>query len=64
MGVVCGYVFGVSGHLYVSMDEVGCFEFWSLYVDIDVMWVYVVGAGGRVLSCLGGLFYFIYSFVF
>jgi hypothetical protein len=41
----------------VSMDEMGCFEFCSFYVDTDVMRVYeyVVGADGHVSSSLGGL---------
>jgi hypothetical protein len=41
----------------VSMDETECFEFWYFYVDIDVMRVYVVGAGGHVSSCLCGLLF-------
>jgi hypothetical protein len=40
------------------MDEIGCLEFRSFYVDIDVMRVYVIGADGHVSSCLGGLFFF------
>jgi hypothetical protein len=28
------------------MDEMGCLEFWFICVDIDVMWVYIVAAGG------------------
>lgn len=47
----------VIGCLCVLMDEMGCFEFWSFYVDIDVMQVCVVGAEGHVSSCLGGLFF-------
>jgi hypothetical protein len=39
------------------MGETGCFEFWPLYLVIDVMWVYIVGADSRVLSHLGGLFF-------
>jgi hypothetical protein len=39
------------------MDEMGCFEFWSFYVDIDVMRVHFVGADGHVSSCSGGLFF-------
>jgi hypothetical protein len=38
------------------MDEMECFEFWSFYVDIDIMRVYVVGADGHVSSCLCSLF--------
>jgi hypothetical protein len=42
----------VNGCLCVLMDQMGCFEFWSFYVDTDVMQVYVVGTDGH---CLGGL---------
>jgi hypothetical protein len=43
------YVVDVSGCLCVLMDEMGCFEFWSFYVDIDVMQVYSVGVDGHVI---------------
>jgi hypothetical protein len=57
--------------LCVSMDEMGCFEFWSFYVDIDVMRVYV-GADGHVSSCSGSLllllllllFYYFYYYYY
>jgi hypothetical protein len=45
----------VSGRLCVLMDEMGCFEFRSFYVDTDVMRVYAVGADDHVSSCLCGL---------
>jgi hypothetical protein len=48
------YAVDVSGCLCALMDEMGCFEFWSFYVDIDVMRVYVAGADGHMSSCLGG----------
>jgi hypothetical protein len=51
-------VVGIDDHLCVLMDEMRCFEFWSFYVDIDVMRVYVVRANSHVLSCLCGLFFF------
>jgi hypothetical protein len=50
-------VVSVSGHVCVSVDEMGCFELWFFYVDIDVMRVYVVGVDGHVSSCLDGLFF-------
>jgi hypothetical protein len=37
------------------MDEMGYFEVWCIYVDIDVMRVYGVGSDGHISSCLGGL---------
>jgi hypothetical protein len=37
------------------MDEMGCFEFWSFYVDIDVIQVYSVAVDGHMSSCLGDL---------
>jgi hypothetical protein len=43
------YVVGVCGRLCVLMDEMGCFEFWHFYVDVDVMRVYVVGADGHIV---------------
>jgi hypothetical protein len=50
------YVVGVNGSLFVLMDETGCFEFWSLFIGIYVMLVYVVVDGNaHVSSCLGGL---------
>jgi hypothetical protein len=49
------YFIGVNGRLCVLMDEMECSEFWSLYADIDIMWVYVVGADDYVSFCLGGL---------
>jgi hypothetical protein len=48
-------VVAVNGRLCVLMDEMGCFEFWSFYVDIHVMLVYVVDSDSHVSSCLGGL---------
>jgi hypothetical protein len=49
------YVVGVHGRLCVLMDEMGCFEFWPIYVCIDVIRVYVAGADDHVSTCLGGL---------
>jgi hypothetical protein len=49
-------VVGVNIRLCVLMDEMECFDFWSFYVDADVMRVYTDGADGHVSSCLGGLF--------
>jgi hypothetical protein len=54
------YVVGVIGCLYVLMNIMGCFEFWSFYVDIDVMWVYVVSADGHVSSYLSGLSFLVF----
>jgi hypothetical protein len=51
------FVADVNDHLPVLMDEMGCFEFWSFYVDIDVMWIYAVGADGHVSSRLCGSFF-------
>jgi hypothetical protein len=48
-------VVGVSDHLCVLMGEMGCFEFWSFYVDTDVVRVYAADADGQVSSCLCGL---------
>jgi hypothetical protein len=31
------YVVGFKGHLCVLMDKMRCFEFWSFYLDIDVL---------------------------
>jgi hypothetical protein len=38
------------------MDEMGCFKFWSFYVDVEVKRVYV-GADDLVSSCLSDLFF-------
>jgi hypothetical protein len=46
MGVVWVYAVTVSGRLCVLMDEMWCFEFWTYYVDIDLMLVYVAGNDG------------------
>jgi hypothetical protein len=32
------YAVGVNGRLCVLMDGMGCFEFWSFYAYIDIMW--------------------------
>jgi hypothetical protein len=48
---------GVSGRLYVLLVEMGCFEFWSFYTDIDVMRVYVDSGDGHVSSCFAGFFF-------
>jgi hypothetical protein len=49
------YVVGVNGRFCVLMDEMGCFELLSFYVDIDIMQVCVFGADELVSPCLGGL---------
>jgi hypothetical protein len=36
-------------------NEMECFEFWSFYIGTDITQVYIAGANGLVLSCLGGL---------
>jgi hypothetical protein len=41
------YVVGVNGCLCVLMDEMACFEFWTYYVDTDLMHLYVVGTDSR-----------------
>jgi hypothetical protein len=51
------YVVGVNDRLCVLKDEMGSSEFWSCSVDIDVVWVYVVAAGGHVSSFLAALFF-------
>jgi hypothetical protein len=55
VGVISVYVAGISGHLCVLMNEMGCLEFWSFYADTDVMQVCTVGADGHMLFCLSGL---------
>jgi hypothetical protein len=48
----------VNDCMCVLMDEMGRFEFWSFYIDIEVMQVYIVGSEGHVSSCFRGLFFF------
>jgi hypothetical protein len=54
------YVVGVNCCLCVLLNEMGSFEFWSFYIDIDIIRVYVVGADGHVSSCMRGLFFSAY----